>query len=111
MAGILRGGIYWAEMPPAKGHEQSGKRPVLVLSNDAFNKASQTAIVMPLTGSRPKTGFPLSFEIECKGLPKRSWVKVSQIATISYERIESHIADAPESEVATALEGLMNLLE
>ncbi|MSU59826.1 MAG: type II toxin-antitoxin system PemK/MazF family toxin [Pedosphaera sp.] len=40
MAQILRGDIYWADLAPTKGHEQSGQRPVLILSNDIFNQRS-----------------------------------------------------------------------
>ena len=41
MGEILRGDILWADLNPTKGHEQSGHRPILVLSNDYFNKKSQ----------------------------------------------------------------------
>lgn len=110
MAGILRGGIYWADMPEGKGHEQSGKRPVLVISNDAFNRSSKTAIVVPLTSSKPSAGFPLTFELKGVKLPRHSWVKVSQVGTISTERIEKHIAAVPAGEVLKVVDGLMYLV-
>ena len=37
MARILRGEIYWADLDPAKGREQAGQRPVLILSHEIFN--------------------------------------------------------------------------
>jgi mRNA interferase MazF len=49
VARILRGDIYWADLNPVRGREQSGMRPVLVLSHEAFNQASQTVIVMAIT--------------------------------------------------------------
>jgi mRNA interferase MazF len=58
MAQILRGDIYWADLDPAKGHEQSGQRPVLVLSNDIFNQRSGTVIAMALTSQPQRAGFP-----------------------------------------------------
>ncbi len=43
MARILRGDIRWATLDPARGQEQAGLRPVLVLSQDVFNERSGTA--------------------------------------------------------------------
>ena len=51
MAQILRGEIRWAELNPTRGHEQAGHRPVLILSQDIFNKRSGTVIAMALTDS------------------------------------------------------------
>ena len=59
MAQILRGDIYWADLDPTKGHEQSGQRPVLILSNDIFNQRSGTVIALALTSQPPRAGFPL----------------------------------------------------
>ena len=49
MASILRGEIHWAELDPTVGHEQSGRRPVLVLSENVFNALSGTVIAAALT--------------------------------------------------------------
>jgi len=49
MAKILRGEVYWANLDPTKGHEQSGQRPVLVLSQDIFNERSGVVIAVALT--------------------------------------------------------------
>ncbi len=57
MAQILRGDICWADLDPTKGHEQSGQRPVLILSNDIFNQRSGTVIAMALTAERQRAGF------------------------------------------------------
>lgn len=54
MAGILRGDILWADLNPTIGHEQSGKRPVLVLSNDVFNDRSGTVIAVAITSIEPR---------------------------------------------------------
>ena len=82
MAQILRGDIYWADLDPAKGHEQSGQRPVLILSNDIFNQRSGTVIAMALTSQPQRAGFPLTLELDAAHLPKKSWVKISQIRTL-----------------------------
>src|SRR6202043_3137311 len=87
LAGILRGEIYWADLDPVRGREQAGLRPVLILSNDLFNRHSGTVIAMAITSQPQRAGFPLSLALPDHSLPKRSWVKISQIRTISVERI------------------------
>lgn len=59
MASILRGEIYWADLDPAQGYEQSGRRPVLILSEDVFNARSGTVIAVALTSQEPRAAFPL----------------------------------------------------
>ena len=110
MARVLRGDIRWAELDPTRGREQAGRRPVLVLSQDVFNQRSGTVIAVALTSQEPRAGFPLSLELSAKGLPKRSWVKISQIRTLSVERLGSKLASASHDELAQVLEGLSEIL-
>ena len=86
MAQILRGDIYWADLDPTKGHEQSGLRPVLILSNDIFNQRSGTVIAMAITAEPQRAGFPLVLELVSGDLPERSWVKISHVRTLSVQR-------------------------
>ena len=110
MASILRGEIYWAELDPALGHEQSGRRPVLVLSEDVFNARSGTVIAVALTSQEPRAGFPLTLKIVGSGFPKQSWVKISQIRTLSVQRLGSKMGNATAEEVTAILEGLNEIL-
>ena len=87
MAGILRGELRWADLNPVRGREQRGRRPIVVLSHDVFNERSGTVIAMAVTSQPQRAGFPLTLELEGSSLPKRSWVKISQIRTLSVERI------------------------
>src|SRR5216684_5588243 len=97
MARLLRGDIVWANLDPVKGHEQAGRRPVLVLSHDVFNERSRTVIALALTSQAPRAGFPLALGLDVRGLPKKSWVKISQIRTLSVERIGRRLGRvAPE---------------
>jgi mRNA interferase MazF len=75
MARILRGDVVWAELDPTQAQEQSGRRPVVVLSQDVFNEQSGTVIACALTSQEPRAGFPLTLELAGANLPKRSWVK------------------------------------
>lgn len=110
MAGILRGEIRWAELNPTRGNEQAGLRPVLILSHDVFNARSGTVIAVALTSQPQRAGFPLTLEPSSPKLPKRSWVKISQIRTLAAERIGKRIARASPEELAQVLEGLNEIL-
>ena len=85
-------------------------RPVLILSHDVFNDRSGTVIAVALTSQEPRAGFPLTLESRAKGLPKRSWIKISQIRTLSIERIGRRIAHAAAEEVSSVLEGLGEII-
>ncbi len=110
MARILRGDIRWANLNPVRGHEQAGKRPVVVLSHDVFNERSGTVIAAALTSQEPRAGFPLTLLLGAPGLPKRSWVKISQVRTLSVERIGGRLARASEEELAAVVDGLVEII-
>ena len=110
MARILRGEIYWADLDPTRGHEQAGRRPVLVLSQDVFNDRSGTVIAIAITSQEPRAGFPLNLELESTNLPKRSWVKISQIRTISTERLSAKLGKVRPEELAQVIEGLNEII-
>lgn len=110
MARILRGDIRWANLDPVVGREQSGERPVLILSQDVFNERSGTVIAMALTSQVQNAGFPLSHEIPAAKLPTRSWVKISQIRTLSTERIGNKIASLTPEELAHVIDGLNEII-
>ena len=110
MARILRGEIRWADLNPVRGREQAGQRPVLILSHDVFNERSGTVMAVAMTSQEPRAGFPLTLESKATGLTKRSWVKISQIRTLSVDRIGRRIAHASEEELARVLQGLNEIL-
>ncbi len=110
MARILRGEIRWADLNPVRGHEQAGQRPVLILSQDVFNERSGTVIAVALTSQAQRAGFPLTLELHTKGLPKKSWVKISQIRTLAVERIRKKIGRASPEDLAQVLEGLNEII-
>ena len=110
MAPILRGEIRWADLDPTHGHEQAGERPVLVLSDPLFNRRSGTVIAMAITSRPPKVGFPLAIELRSGALPKRSWVKISQIRTLSVERLRGKAGRASHEELALAVRGLNEIV-
>lgn len=110
MARILRGDIRWAELNPVRGSEQAGLRPVLILSHDIFNERSGTVIAVAITSQFQRAGFPLTLELKTANLPKRSWVKISQIRTLSVERIGKSIGRASPEELDHVIEGLNEII-
>ena len=110
MARILRGAVHWADLNPTRGHEQSGRRPVLILSADVFNERSGTVIAVALTTQPQRAGFPLTLELGSAQLPKPSWIKISQIRTLSVQRIGRKLGAASPEEVARVIEGLNEIL-
>ena len=110
MARILRGDIRWADLDPARGHEQSGQRPVLVLSHDVFNDRSGTVIAVAITSHEQRAGFPLTLELSASGLPKRSWVKISQVRTLSVERLGRKVGSATPEIVEQVVAGFNEIV-
>jgi len=110
MARILRGDIVWADLNPVIGREQAGLRPVLVVSQDVFNECSGTVIAMALTSQSQAAGFPLTFELAGTRLPRKSWVKISQIRTLAVERIGSLMGRVTPEEMAQVVDGLNEII-
>ena len=110
MAKILRGEIRWADLNPVLGHEQAGLRPVLILSHDVFNEHSGTVIAMALTSRPQRAGFPLTLELKSEKLPMRPWVKISQIRTLSVERIGKKLGRTSPEELIQVVEGLNEII-
>lgn len=110
MAKILRGEVRWADLNPTIGREQSGERPVLILSQNIFNERSGTVIAMALTSQEQRAGFPLTHEISGAKLPKRSWIKISQIRTLSIERVGKKIGSIDPEELVRVIEGLNEII-
>lgn len=110
MARILRGEIRWADLTPSRSHEQAGLRPVLILSHDIFNERSGTVIAVAITSQPQRAGFPLTLELKTGDMPKQSWVKISQIRTLSVQRIGKLIGRASQEELIQVIEGLNEII-
>ena len=110
MARILRGDVRWADLNPVRGHKQAGERPVVIISHDVFNERSGTVIAVALTSQPQRAGFPLTHELKSPKLAKRSWVKISQIRTLSVERIGTKLGRSTPEELALVVEGLNEII-
>jgi len=81
-----------------------------VLSHDVFNERSGTVIATAITSQPQRAGFPLTLELTQSALPKRSWVKISQIRTLALERIGRRLGRATPEETAMVVEGLLEII-
>jgi mRNA interferase MazF len=110
MARIVRGDVLWADLDPARRREQTGRRPVLVVSHDIFNERSDTVIAMAITSQPQMAGFPLTVELADTRLPKRSRVKVGQVRTLSVERLGKRIGRVSPEELYRVIEALNEII-
>jgi len=110
VARVLRGDVYWADLNPARGREQSGLRPVFVISHEALNRYSGTVIALAITSQPQRAGFPLTHQIESLKMPKPSWVKIGQVRTLSVERLGKRIGSLSVEEAGHIVDGLFELV-
>jgi mRNA interferase MazF len=83
---------------------------VLILSNSLFNRRSGTVIAMAITSQEQRAGFPLTFSLPLEVLAKPAWVKISQIRTISVERLGKRMGAIREEDLDQILSGLLELM-
>ena len=85
---MKRGEIYYAKLDPTLGSEIAKRRPVLIVSNDRSNRASDTVTIIPIT-SNIEHVYPFEVFLAAgdSGLPKPSKAQAQQIRTISKQRL------------------------
>jgi mRNA interferase MazF len=110
MARVLRGDVVWANLDPVVGHEQAGRRPVVVISADVFNEHSGTVIALALTSQPQRAGFPLVLELQSANLGKRAWIKISQIRTLSTRRLGKKLGRVSSEELDRLVEGVNEII-
>ena len=110
MARVLRGDVVWADLNPVIGRAQAGRRPVVVLSAGVFNERSGTVIAMALTSQPQRAGFPLTLELKSLRLKKRTWVKISQVRTLSTQRLDRKLGRVTPEELDRLVEGLNEVI-
>jgi len=102
MTPIKRGDIYWVDLSPAKGSEQAGRRPVLVIQNNVGNRLAPTTIVAPLTTKSFSKEYPTNVNLPggLSDLKTDSTVLTSQIRTIDQTRLRAKVGELPETYMA-----------
>ena len=90
---IKRGDLFWINLDPGRGLEQTGRRPVLVLQNDIGNEVAPTTIVAPLTTKSFTKEYPTNVHLPkgAGGLKSDSTVLLSQIRTVDKFRLQKKL--------------------
>jgi mRNA interferase MazF len=108
---MRRGEVYWAELTPRSGSEQRGRRPVVVVSHDAFNEAAswRSVIVVPLsTSARQTRRGPTAVAIDrgAAGLRAASVALCHQVTTLDRAKLVERIGALSPADLGRVGEGL-----
>ncbi len=107
---MKRGEIYYANLSPTVGSEIDKRRPVLVVSNDANNRAANTVTILPITSNITRVyPFEVLLNPEDSGLPKPSKVQAQQVRTISKQRISSDAVGTLSEEIMQLVNAALKL--
>ncbi|MEG3850524.1 type II toxin-antitoxin system PemK/MazF family toxin [Microcoleus sp. herbarium19] len=107
---MKRGEIYYANLSPTVGSEIDKRRPVLVVSNDANNRAANTVTILPITSNVTRVyPFEVLLNPEDSGLPKPSKVQAQQVRTISKQRITSDAVGSLSEEIMQLVNAALKL--
>ena len=106
----MRGEVWWADLNPVVGHEQAGRRPVLIVSSDIFNEGpTGLVVVVPVTSVRRGTPMHVVISPPEGGLTNVSYAMCEQIRTISKDRLEK-VSGSVGGGVMAAVEDRMKTL-
>jgi mRNA interferase MazF len=107
---MKRGEIWFADLSPTIGSEINKRRPVLIVSNNANNRAASTLTVLPITSNTEKVyPFEVALPMKVSGLPKASKVLAQQIRTISRDRIVGPVVGRLDVKMVAQVEHAMRL--
>jgi len=113
---IRNGSIYWVDFSPGKGSEPMGRRPGLVIQDDALNDSNLNTVIMLAITSTLKFGDLPGNIILQKGeanMSKRCVINVTQIKSVDKKSIKENIGALSEERMAEVCQGLklvMNML-
>ncbi len=113
---MRRGEVYWAEVAPRSGSEQSGRRPVIVVSHDGFNDVPtwRSVIVVPVSTSetqarRGPTAVPLASGVA--GLRAPSVALCHQVTTLDRAKLSERLGMLPHGVLVELQDGLRAALD
>lgn len=97
---MKRGDVFWAELAPRSGSEQRGRRPVIVVSNDGFNRveAWRSIIVVPISTSpaqRRRSPTAITIPKGAAGLGHESVALCHQITTLDRDKLSVRVGELP----------------
>lgn len=111
---MYRGEIWWATLPPPIGSSPGGRRPVLILQADRFNRSRINTLVIVVITTNLKLATSLGnvlLPTEDSGLDRDSVINVSQIATVDRSQLTDYVGTIPEKVLARVEEGVKLVLD
>ena len=108
---MKRGDVYWADLVPRSGSEQTGRRPVIIVSHNGFNQTPgwRSVIVIPIStsSSQGKRG-PTVIELSggTAGLPKTSLAVCHQVTTLDRAKLTRRVGSLTPEPLREVEEGL-----
>lgn len=113
---MKRGDVYWADLAPRSGSEQHGRRPVVILSHDAFNEVPtwRSVIVVPLSTSVRQAGRgPSAVRVPrgAAGLPRECVALGHQVTTLDRAKLTKRIGTLSAPVLAAVEAGLKAALD
>ena len=108
---MKRGDVFWADIVPRSGSEQTGRRPVVVVSHDGFNRveAWRSIIVVPLsTSAAQRRRGPTAIVLTrgTGGLRKESVALCHQVTTLDRTKLVEHIGELLAASLRRVNDGL-----
>ncbi len=97
-----KGDLAILTFDPSAGHEQQGRRPALILSNESFNKALGLAIACPITNT--DRNFPFHVEVKSENLT--GFIMTEQIKSIDYKVRKAKFVEKVSDEVLAKVLGI-----
>jgi len=108
---VKRGDVFWADLVPRSGSEQSGRRPVVIVSHDGFNHVTawHSIIVVPLSTSptqRRRGPTAVLLPKGTAGLRQESVALCHQVTTLDRSKLTDRIGELPTASLKGVSEGL-----
>jgi len=113
---VKRGEVYWADLVPRSGSEQTGRRPVILVSHDGFNQTAgwRSVIVVPIStsASQGRRG-PTVVELPggTAGLSKTSFAVCHQVTTLDGAKLTRRAGALASDSLREVEEGLKAALD
>ncbi len=106
-----RGEIWTANLNPTRGHEQAGRRPVLIVSTNTFNHGpADLVFVLPLTRTDRRIPFHVPIDPPEGGLKVRSYILCDALRSIAKERLGKRAWGAVSSHTMAKVEYRLRIL-
>ena len=100
---VKRGRIYWADLNPTRGREQAGRRPVLVVSDDAINgQPLVVSVVVGTDAANVPKDYPVNVRVKAKdaGLPSDTVFLCFQLRSMDHSRLADQAGAMPPEKMA-----------